>query len=223
MIDREARDELVDVIERYLADEITAFDFDEALGEFMGPRDDRTVRDVARDLWFYYDDVIDHEVVADKELWDFFQRILLLLKSDGELECSRRWRWTLRQAIALPALAAFVTVAALGGCTPIAVLMWIGIGCLAAGLARWRERDERSKYREAYLAAPFSSVSELLGVRRGVSGFRKTKYPEHVRDRRKRPELSEMAGLWAASLVLAPLALLVIAIPEADTHCRVVT
>lgn len=223
MVDREARNALAQVIEHYLADEITAFEFDEALDDFTGPRDDHTVRDIALDLWFYYDDVIDHKVVADKEQWDFFQRILLLLKSDGELQCSRRWRWTPRQAIALPALAAFVTMAALVGCAPIVVLMWIGTGCLAVGLGRWRQSDERGRSRAAYLAAPFASVCELLGVRRRVSGFRKTKYPDHLRKRRVLPEMSETVGLWAGSLVLAPLALLIISIPEADTHCHVVT
>jgi hypothetical protein len=46
---------------------------------------DETVKHVADLLWYHYDDLEDHKVVASKAEWDFFQRLLLILKSDADL------------------------------------------------------------------------------------------------------------------------------------------
>lgn len=83
---REDRDELIAILNRYLDEEISAFEFDEQLADLDERTEDETVCSAITSLCFFYDDITDHKVVAGKEAWDFFQRLLLLLKSDFVLE-----------------------------------------------------------------------------------------------------------------------------------------
>jgi hypothetical protein len=80
MFSRYDREALVEVINRYLSDELTAFKLDDALSDIAARTKDETVNHVADLFWYHYDDVEDHKVVASKEQWDFFQRLLLILK-----------------------------------------------------------------------------------------------------------------------------------------------
>ena len=100
MFSRYDRDRLVEVIIRYLNEELTAFKLDEALSEIGVRTKDETVKQVVNLFWYHYDDVEDHKVVASKEEWDYFQRLLLILKSDAKIvqETGKR-KWTLRQVV----------------------------------------------------------------------------------------------------------------------------
>jgi len=58
--------------------------------------------DIADVLWFHYDDLKDHKVIAAKAEWDYFNRLLLLLESDAELEeIKSGHKWHACQAIAV--------------------------------------------------------------------------------------------------------------------------
>ncbi len=95
MFSRYDRDALAEVINRYLTDDLSAFKFDEALADISARTKDQTVQHVAGLLWYHYDDLEDHKGVASKVEWDFFQRLLLLLKSDADLvEETGKRRWT---------------------------------------------------------------------------------------------------------------------------------
>ena len=37
-------------------------------------------------LWCHYDDCTDHKVVLSKPAWDYFHRLMLLVKSDAEVQ-----------------------------------------------------------------------------------------------------------------------------------------
>ncbi|TWU30305.1 hypothetical protein [Bythopirellula polymerisocia] len=65
MIVREARNGLAALIRRYLNEQLTAFEFDDALDEFHESSDD-AVRFVADSVWYHYDDCDDHLVVLNK-------------------------------------------------------------------------------------------------------------------------------------------------------------
>src|SRR5512141_1226431 len=101
MLSRFDRDALAEAINRYLREEITAFALNEAVSGIGAKSKDETVKQVVAMLWYHYDDVDDHKVVATKGEWDFFQRLLLVLKSDADIvaETGER-RWTARQAVA---------------------------------------------------------------------------------------------------------------------------
>ena len=58
------RDALAEAINRYLGDTIAAFALDEAVSEIGARTKDGTVKQVVAMLWYHYDDVDDHKVVA---------------------------------------------------------------------------------------------------------------------------------------------------------------
>jgi len=216
MIDRKARDNLAIIVDRYLGEEISASEFDEAINLLQRGTEDHTVREIVNWLWFHYDDLVDHKVVATKEQWDWFQRILLVLRADGELVRTKRHRWTVRQPIAASGVIAFVIALRAVGFTDSLLLACLPLGCLSAALWWWR-RDERGEWRDLDLIFPFSSVPEMLGVRRRTSGFAKRRYPEHLRDRRIRGRITEF-GMWVQFvplwLFVSPLVLLAQCLPE---------
>jgi hypothetical protein len=86
MVDREAREQLASILRSYMKEEVTAFQLDERLDSFRRFPNDETVELIAADLWGCYDDLKDHKVVATKETWNYFNRVLVLLSSDAELE-----------------------------------------------------------------------------------------------------------------------------------------
>ena len=77
MIDRLSRNKIIDAIKKYMGEEISAFEFDDLLWEIN--TEDKTAQEIISLLWYYYDDCKDHKVVANKETWDLFNRLLLLL------------------------------------------------------------------------------------------------------------------------------------------------
>ena len=227
MVDRGARDELGALIERYLGEEIMAFEFDAAINELSDATEDATVRELVIWLWFHYDDIRDHKVVATKEDWDFFQRVLLLLRSDGQLLRTGRRRWTIRQPIAACGVMAFGVAALTLGFPEPSLLACIPLGGLSAMLDWWRDRGKRSCSRDGLLAYPFSSVSEMLDVRRRVESFAKRRYPGHLRGRTIRHQVAEAALratyvpiLWC---LISPLMLLRQSLPEYDSDYWSVT
>lgn len=82
MVDRDDRNDLAALIRRYLDEQIKAFDLDDSLERFRDSNDS-AVRFFSSTMWDHYDDCDDHLVVATKPLWNYFQRLLLLLDSNS--------------------------------------------------------------------------------------------------------------------------------------------
>ncbi len=227
MLSRYDRDRLVEVIERYLSDGLTAFQLDEALSDIAARTKDETVKQVADLLWHHYDDVQDHKVVASKEEWHYFQRLLLILKSDAEIvmEPGER-RWTARQAVAAVCLALFGLAVARTGFGSHLLLTTIPLGIVSMLLAQWRSRVESKRLHEQTALTPFASVSELLSLRRKLTHFVKARYPARLGSRRIRSPVS--AGLmWLHSgvawLICSPVALACQMMPEPEQRWKVVS
>ena len=75
MIHGAARRQMAAVIRSYMNEEITAFELHGALDEIPVQTKDRAVEQVFYCLWYHYDDLKDHEIVAPKEVWGYFHRI----------------------------------------------------------------------------------------------------------------------------------------------------
>jgi len=95
MIDRKSRDEMGKAIRNYMAETTGAFELADSLYSIAHDTQDGTVKFVEKVMWFHYDDCKDHKIVASKQEWDYFNRLLLLLESDAEAEFVRSrnsWR-----------------------------------------------------------------------------------------------------------------------------------
>ena len=120
IVDRQKRDVLIGAINRYLDGKTTAFEFDD---EIFGIESDDPAIHIVRQLWYFYDDCKDHTVQLAEGHWDLIQRLVLILRSDAQIEISTRRRWDLRSLLA-GALLLFVYAAT-----------WFGFGKQLLALA----------------------------------------------------------------------------------------
>jgi hypothetical protein len=225
IVDRPNRNALVTAINRYLDGETTAFTFDDEL--FNLKSDDPTISHVIYQLWLFYDDLKDHKVQLSKEAWDYFQRLILVLHSDAHIQVSKRRRWDYTHVVALTTLA-LVTYAAwwLGWGMQLVVLL-IPCGIVSIAISCWRGRSaSKNVDKEQIALMPFSSVSELLPLRRSVQKFRKRKYPATMTPFKIRTPGEEAAmklQSYLAWLRFSPLVLMFQVLPTTETQTRVVT
>jgi len=221
-VDRAARLALAEQIRQFLDEQTSAFRFDEALVPFHASSDP-TVRFVARTVWFHYDDCQDHFVTLSKPEWDYFQRLLLLLESDQQIELisERRWSWT--ELLALGCLIGFGWCVWQFGWGLHLLAFSIPFGIVSMIIARLRERTiSRGAYDP--ILTPFASFAELSEAYRTTAGFAKKRYPRGLARRRIRSGVSEF-GLrlqwYAVWLMLSPIPLLVQTLPISETRTRV--
>jgi len=194
MIDRDARDKMVAVIESYMNDEIMAFAFDDALNNIETK--DEAVKEARAILWFFYDDLKDHKIVANKEQWNLLCRFILFLRSDAELEIKRKYQCTEIQAIALCLIILISLLAWTVGASWILLLAWVG-----AGIFTW-EVDRRflAPLREQWNGCstdnievfPFDSVPNIFRAAKSVPNFHKHRFPQELAKRRIRNTWLEM-------------------------------
>jgi hypothetical protein len=203
---------------------LTAFAFDEEITEIRTATADGAVHFVVDSLWYHYDDCKDHLAGLSKPEWDYFQRLILLLESDAEIERIRQRRWSVRQVVAGIGLIGF------GLCVCRFGIGWhlfgfaLLFGPVSILLSYWRNRSDRRQAEELLRLAPFSSISELRAIRRAVTGFSKKKYPAGARTRRVHSRLMT-AAVWLQTAVLwsfiSPLILLLQSLPEKEVHTRI--
>ncbi|MGE0481702.1 MAG: hypothetical protein AB7Q17_14650 [Phycisphaerae bacterium] len=223
MIDRDARDCLATLIESYLDEQIAAFEFDEKIQDVAGKSDDEAVRHIAQALWFYYDDCKDHTVVLSKQQWDYFQRLVLLLRSDAEFQVDRLRIWSWRHAVAAIGLAGFVFAAARLGFGGHLFIVAMLFGLLSMLIAWSRPNPSKVHPDEWMRLSPFGSFMDMLAVRRRVASFHKRRYPHELAGKRIRSPLMDRA-IWLQSyclwLLFSPVALLIQSLPDCEERTR---
>lgn len=218
-VDRISRDRLVNAIHRFLNDETTAFQFDDEIHEIRAGSRDPTIRHVVCALWCHYDDCKDHHVVLCKEEWDYFQRLILLLKSDAHVKIEKRRIWSGAQGIAGLALAAFCLAAWSLGFGRQLLILSLPFGIVAIGIAKWRRREYLVPGNVVAMF-PFASISEILRVRRQIAGFTKQSYRAELESRRiRKPTSTWIIRLQTGVvfLVFAPLMLFAHLFPDTET------
>ena len=165
--DRHARDCLVNAIRRYINEALTAFAFDDEINEIRAETADGTVHAVVDALWLCYDDCKDHLAGLSKQEWDYVQRLLLLLESDGELQFVWQRRWSIRQAGAVGGLLAFARCVHRFGIGWHLFGFALLFGPLLILLAYGRTRTERRRAENRLpLVIPIALDSPLPGVAR---------------------------------------------------------
>lgn len=228
MIDRAARDEAIAAFEDFLDDDITAFEFDDRLQSIE--TDDATVDEVVLAAWFHYDDCKDHQVVLSKQEWDYFQRLLLLLRSNTEISSSTVKRWSWDHAVAWGACATFVVLAFVIGWGAHLLLLSIPFGGISLLISLYRRRRERATPELSagdIACMPYESYSQIRWLRERVPNFVKRPYRKEIVDRRIRSDVESRLNSflsYPAYIVwffFSPVALFFQGI--ADTEAKTVT
>jgi hypothetical protein len=224
MIDHAIRKQLATIIRSYLAEEITAFELDDVLQSLEGQTDDATAQDILVQLWFFYDDLKDHKIVATKESWDCLYRFLLILESEGELETIKTRHWSLWQPVAACAVAMFMFIVFQIGWSQLLLFISWPFGVVSILISFWKSRIPSPSSQRELATIPFSSVSEILAVRRQTPAFSKTPYPEQLKERRVRGRVTAKA-MWIPAILMwitfAPIILCFQVMPETKTRFRV--
>lgn len=225
MIDRKARDKMSETIRNYMNENITAFDFDEAISKIAENTTDRTAEIVGSALWFYYDDNRDHKIVADREVWNYFNRMLLLLDSNAEIETVKINRyWHFSQAVAAACLVLFGYIIFRKGIGEHLLDFTFPLGIISMILYWFNQRKESKRVSEFKVSIPFQSIRNLLSVRRQVPSFIKIKYPKTISVRRVRGKVMEKAMLlpWIFIwLMLSPIVLFFQMFPNKESETRI--
>ena len=227
MIDRKARIQMIEAIRSFMDEKIGADEFDEALCQANDNTSDKTVQTIAREMWFFYDDLKDHKIVACKQTWDYFNRLLLLLESNGEVETAKSWyKWhPLPQGVAAFLFIWFIYIVYHQGFGEhlIGFAMPFGPPSMLLAWINARQRRKQTRLDEISLT-PFPTFGSLLAIRRQVSGFKKRPYPKAITGRRIRDPISAMA-MWMSFLMVwcmfAPIALFLQMLPERRWETRI--
>ncbi|QDT95858.1 hypothetical protein [Gimesia aquarii] len=221
MVDRDARDQLAALIRQYLDDQLTAFDFDDALVDFPDT-DDTTVQFVIETVWYFYDDGIDHPVVLSKPQWDYFQRLLLLLDSNSTVTVKKTHLWSFVQPVAAVLLFACLLIVWLTGFGDHLLIFFIpfGIGSILLSFL-YRPEAKVDPFHE--IVTPFQSINDL-SIAYDSTNFVKRRYPSQLESRQICSPAMNML-IWVQNIVLcllfAPIPLLIQCFPQTITNVRV--
>ena len=226
MVDRTVRDRLAAVIEGFLSGDISSFEFADHI-DVADETDDETAHEIGGLLWYHFDDISrDHKTDLSPLEWDYFQRLLLLLRSDAILMTSYSHRWTWRQAVALAAIVVFVVGVFLLGFGWQLLLLSIPLGALSMGLSRWATEEAKVDPDDDFVRlTPYASVAEMLVVRRSVPSFHKQRYPSMMGSQQIQGFVANgfmwvyVGSMW---LVFSPIVLLFQTVPPVQGASRVV-
>jgi len=206
MVIREDREKLIELINKYLYEEITAFEFDEKLFDSKNSKD-KTVEQLKMQLWQCYDDCKDHKIVASKEMWDYLQRILLLLESDGELEWIKQRKWHYIQLIALLLLPLSIGIFFFTN-----DIYWGILANVIMWPFSYLIHRIRCGLTSSTSTFPYKNTSQILSAKRTVSDFKKEAYPHsRLRSRKIRSrgmEILTLIPMYIGWIVFCPLVFL---------------
>ena len=244
MVDRQARDEMVEWLELLISDGIDAkldnTDYEKLdawLTDNKKHNDDQTVRTVASWILERLNDNDIGPFWESKEEWDWLQRIKLLMRSDGELEWTKKKQWTWRQPVAFVGVITFIIALIFLGFTTSLFWVLVPLEFLLFGLIKFTKRDKQTQWNENL--APFSSVSEMLFIYRRTQNFAKAKYTyycepqdENVNGKNIFKILIKIflyivlayifTSIFTLVALLSPVLLLALSLPEDASRGRVV-
>jgi len=226
-IDRQGRDRLAEAMEGFLNRGMTKLDLEDQIEELPWEVEDPALEHVAavvmgRYAHFGQYRYSDHLSKRDR---DFFYRLLLLLRSDGQVEFTRRRGWDFWQALALLGVAiSFLSFGLLANytyflltCIPLGALVGIILRARAQRLTEWE--GDRGAMR------PFSSILEILQARRSVPDFQKRRNAPRLSPEKTFHYIFDQCSLFpilVGTIVFSPFLLIWLAFPYYQTKTRVV-
>lgn len=218
------RTAIIAAIDDYMGERINSAEFDERLSHLRESKDS-TVRSIAKQLWFFYDDIIDHLIQGPKAVWDLLARYRLILASGGDIEIQTKSRrlWHISQ---LAAMSAALCLGATYLWFPLFLLpAWLASGLLSMFIAvwhrRWRFQDEQVPGPAVW---PFSDIGSIRRALERTPGFRKPAIPSHIATRKDRSRFDNVVMqtqhrlLW---IIGAPVLLLFQSLPLSSMTTKV--
>ncbi len=215
MIDRDARNRLLGVIEDYMDDKCVGDPFESQVGKIAYTSRDETVSQIVDWLENFSDDCLPRRICVTRHGWQLLNRFRLLLASDAEFEDIVERRRSVRQV-----LAACVLIVSIIGwyciCFANGGMLLFGWSAVLGGAAGsfllllWRkhawakhEPEPRRPLGEPgdYGTFPFDSLGEILALRRTVAGFSCRKYRKEIAGRDDR---SLWERIWEADIRIFP-------------------
>ena len=189
MVDRDARNQLIETIEAFLDDRIKSFDLEERIFDLES--DDPTVNEVIFIVYHFYSDFADHNVRLSKPQWDYLQRLLLVLKSDAKVRSKKVKRWSWDSAVAWGALSVSAALALMLGWGYQLILLLIPLTLLSLFIMKARDRRWKA-VQEAWkpdelACQPFESSAQIRRILGKVPGFRKRRYRAEIEERMMEP------------------------------------
>ena len=180
-VDREERDKLIEIINRFINREITSFQYDDELFEELSyisedSLTDQTIIKTRDILWYYYDDIVDHKAEFSKEAWDFHQRLILILKSDAHIREESKSHFTHFHPQAAIELSLFILSYFIFGISMHLAVAYILIFIQSILLNRVKRKEIPVYSEQERAVMPFSSVSEMAKVYKSVNDHQKIGY-----------------------------------------------
>jgi hypothetical protein len=221
-VDRKNRDRLIDAINGYLTGEITAFEFDdEIFDDIINDTDDPTINDIIFILWNYYDDITDHKADLPKEGWDYFQRLILVLKSDAHIQYEGKRIWSHTQTSSAWTLGTFGMTVALFGINYLLIVSYLLLFSKSISLHRKLRNLLPKRPENESAITPFSSVSEMTKVYQSVKTFKKQLHPDELKLNRPQHWIVDKYLKYPMWILFAPFALFFQMLPTTVGTSRV--
>ena len=191
MIDRAARNVMLDAMEKFMRGEITDTAFTRMTAEpvLIEGTDDGTVELLDNITFLTYIESLDDKTFPhNREMWDFFNRARLLMTSDAELVTTRKRKWSKWQGFALLAILVFYPLFGYVIVTHSLEIkgggaIYLAISALCGTVAYWlKKQHERAELLEtpAQIYAetwPFPSHEDFIELRQSTPDFEEWEYP----------------------------------------------
>ncbi len=185
MIDRNARNRLLQGIDDYMDEKISPTEFNSLLHETIAPNtNDEIIREIGDWLSESYQDRGTNRLQSECAYWKFFNRLRLLLASDAEYQFDKRPRpRSLSQRIGVFSVLMLSLPILIFLCLQSwAVLLVFGIPLYALCgavifISLFFEKPSRPNRIVLYAEYPFESFAELLALRRSVPDFSSKRFP----------------------------------------------
>ena len=185
MIDRDARNRLLQGIDDYMEEKISAEEFDALLHYEIAPHtQDEIILEVESMLFESYEDIGTNRLQSECRYWKFFNRLRLLLSSDTE--CRIEWskqRSLPYQLVGIVSVLSWLTLVVVSLCLhSLTFFLIVGIPlyfvcCVAIFISLFFSKRREQEPNFLYAQYPFESFADLLILRRSVPGFVSKRFP----------------------------------------------
>ena len=185
MIDRDARNRLLQGIDDYMDEKMTPDEFDALLHDEIAPlTKDGIIKEVEILLFESYEDIGTNRLQSECAYWKFFNRIRLLLTSDAECRYeSAQQRLSPYKWIGRLSFLAFAMLTVVSLCLQslitfltcgIALYFVCGVAIfISLFFGKWQEQKPSILYAQY----PFELFADLLALRRSVPDFVSKRFP----------------------------------------------